>query len=175
MGLLSGGQECSGCVSGLVDLHRNVLCCVGLSPSLLTRRFKWEWDVFPPLTISDLVQEEFVLSAIHDEGDFVTITPNKKLNFQESLEALFDTTDVREDVVGSTSTYVTRSAKAVGRAARDVGDTVVSTSTKVVDGTKELGTSIRATFTPKATESSSLLKSNNDGPDTDAGTFDSTE
>eukprot|EP00035_Acanthoeca_spectabilis_P036748 m.41461 g.41461 ORF g.41461 m.41461 type:complete len:467 (-) comp8216_c0_seq1:1159-2559(-) len=119
--------------------------------------------------------EEFVLSAIHDEGDFVTITPNKKLNFQESLEALFDTTDVREDVVGSTSTYVTRSAKAVGRAARDVGDTVVSTSNKVVDGTKELGTSIRATFTPKATESSSLLKSNNDGPDTDAGTFDSTE
>ena len=107
-------------------------------------------------------QEEYVFDAISDDGEFVTIAPSKTLTFKESLEALFDTRDVRDDVLGSTTAYMTESRAAVERAAREVGGQVVATSNKVAGEATQLGNSIRSTFVPSPAQQNervSLLSS----------------
>eukprot|EP00037_Helgoeca_nana_P005894 m.54917 g.54917 ORF g.54917 m.54917 type:complete len:477 (+) comp16829_c0_seq1:53-1483(+) len=116
--------------------------------------------------------EEYMMDAINDEGDFVTISPNKTLSFKESLGALFDTTDVRDDVMGSSTSYMSRSADAVKKTAVDISNHVVATTNKVSNGAGQVGTSLRTTFAgPSSTENTGLL-GKKASTETEAGTFD---
>lgn len=118
------------------------------------------------------MQEEYMMDAINDEGDFVTISPNKTLSFKESLGALFDTTDVRDDVMGSSTSYMSRSADAVKKTAVDISNHVVATTNKVSNGAGQVGTSLRTTFAgPSSTENTGLL-GKKASTETEAGTFD---